>query len=36
MLDWGFLTLMAWLSYGVVFVLGTIAGWLLRGWIKKK
>lgn len=31
MLDWDFLTLMAWATYGVAFGLGVLAGWLLRG-----
>lgn len=32
MLNWDSLTRMAWLTYGVVFALGVLLGWLLRGW----
>jgi hypothetical protein len=36
MLDWGFLTLMAWTTYGVTFALGVLAGWLLRGALRRR
>jgi hypothetical protein len=35
MLDWDFLISMAWLSYGVTFLVGVGVGWLLKGWLKK-
>lgn len=33
MIDWDFLTRMAWAIYGIIFILGVFVGWLVRGWM---